>query len=113
MSPLLTVIVGGALGGIASGLVISLFLALFGRRVAESLLHQQVAYLETRFKENVLEVMLGRIASFLDQGERISQIVKKVVEVVQLLVRRGKDDPPPLDAAAALAKPVPAPTNGS
>jgi len=104
MSPLLTIFVGGALGGVASGLVISLFLALFGRRVAERLLHQQVSYLETRFKENFLEAMLGRIASFLDQGERIGQIVKRVVEVVQLLLRRGTaDEAPALDAALAAA----------
>jgi hypothetical protein len=111
--------VAGALGGIASGLVISLLLVLFGRRVAESLLHQQVGYLETRFRESVLEVVLTRIGSFLDQGERIGQIVKKVVEVVQLLLRRGTVEVP-LDAvgiaeqglrdiAALAAKPVAAP----
>jgi tetratricopeptide (TPR) repeat protein len=100
VSPFLAVFVGGVLGGIASGLVISLALVLFGRRVAEGLLQQHFSYLETRFRENVLEVVLGRIASFLDQGERIGQIVKRVVEILQLLFRRGTaEDPPALDAA--------------
>jgi hypothetical protein len=99
MSPFLTVFIGGVLGGIASGLVISLGLALFGRRAVEGLLRQQVSDLEARFKENVVDVVLGRIASFLDQGERIGQIVKRVVEIVQLLLRRGAvDGPAALDA---------------
>ena len=121
MSPFLTALVGGVLGGIACGLVISLLLVLFGRRAAEDLLHKQVAYLETRFKENVLDVVLGRIASFLDQSERIGQIVKRVVEILQLLLRRGAvEGPAALDAiglaqqglrdvAALASKPATAP----
>lgn len=105
MSPFLAAFVGGVLGGIASGLVISLALALFGRRVADDLLREQVSYLETRFKEKVLDVVLGRIASFLDQGERIGQIVKRVVEILQLLVRRGAvDGPAQLDAIGLAAQ---------
>jgi hypothetical protein len=103
VSPFLAALAGGVLGGIASGLVISLLLALFGRRVAEDLLQQQVSSLETRFKEKVLDVVLGRIASFLDQGERIGQIVKRVVEILQLLVRRDAVDGPAAFDAVALA----------
>jgi hypothetical protein len=114
VTPFLVAFVGGVLGGIASGLVISLALVLFGRRVAEGLLHQQVSYLETRFKENVLEVVLGRIASFLDQGERIGQIVKRVAEILQLLLRRGAVDvPAALDAAGLAQRPVPTPASAS
>jgi hypothetical protein len=105
VSPFLAALAGGVLGGIASGLVISLLLALFGRRVAEDLLQQHVSSLETRFKEKVLDVVLGRIASFLDQGERIGQIVKRVVEILQLLVRRDAvDGPAALDAVALAAQ---------
>jgi len=104
VSPFLAAFVGGVLGGIASGLVISLSLALFGRRVAEDLLNQQVSYLETRFKESVLDVVLGRIASFLDQGERIGQIVKRVAEILQLLLRRGAVEGPAALDAAGLAQ---------
>ena len=114
VTPFLVAFVGGVLGGIASGLVISLALVLFGRRVAEGLLRQQVSYLETRFKENVLEVVLGRIASFLDQGERIGQIVKRVAEILQLLLRRGAVDvPAALDAAGLAQRPVPTPASAS
>ena len=96
MSPLLAAFVGGVLGGIASGLIISLSLALFGRRVAKDLIHQEVSNLEVRFKETILDVTLGRIASFLDQSERIGQIAKRVVEILQLLLRRG-----PVESRAA------------
>ena len=114
MSPFLAAFVGGVLGGIASGLVISLALVLFGRRVAEELLHQQVSYLETRFKENVVDMVLGRIASFLDQGERIGQIVKRVAEILQLLLHRDAVDvPAALDAAGLAQKPVPPPASAS
>src|SRR5207302_9713414 len=100
VSPFLAIFVGGALGGIISGLVISVALVLFGRRVAEDLLQQQISDLETRFKENILEAVLGRVASFLNQGERIGQIVKRVVEILQLVLRRGTaEDSPVLDAA--------------
>jgi hypothetical protein len=117
---LLTALVGGVLGGIASGLVISLTLVLFGRRVTEGLLRQHVSDLETRFKDNVIDIVLGRIATFLDQGERIGQIAKRVVEVLQLLFRPGKAGDPVVlevvglaeqglrDIAAAAAKPAPA-----
>jgi hypothetical protein len=114
VSPFLAAFVAGVLGGIASGLVISLSLALFGRRVAEGLLDQQVSDLEARFKENVLDVVFGRIASFLDQGERIGQIVKRVAEILQLLLHRGAVDvPTALDAAGLAPKPVPAPASVS
>jgi hypothetical protein len=114
VSPFLAAFVGGVLGGIATGLVISLALVLFGRRVADDLLHRQVGYLEARFKENVLDVVLGRIASFLDQGERIGQIVKRVAEILQLLLHRGAVDVPAvLDAAGLAPKPVPAPASAS
>jgi hypothetical protein len=114
MTPYLAAFVGGILGGIATGLVISLALVLFGRRVAERLLRQQVSYLEARFKESVLDVVLGRVASFLDQGERIGQIVKRVAEILQLLLRRGAVDlPAALDAAGLAPKPVPAPASAS
>jgi hypothetical protein len=104
VSPFLAVFLGGVLGGIASGLVINLWLVLFGRRVAEGLLRQQVAYLETRFKENVIEAVLGRVASFLDQGERIGQIVKRVVEILQLLFRPGAVEGPTAIDAASVAQ---------
>jgi hypothetical protein len=113
VSPFLAAFVGGVLGGIATGLVISLALVLFGRRVADDLLHRQVGYLEARFKENVLDVVLGRIASFLDQGERIGQIVKRVAEILQLLHRGAVDVPAVLDAAGLAPKPVPAPASAS
>ena len=114
MSPFLATFVAGVLGGIASGLVISLSLALFGRRFAEGLLDQQVSDLEARFKKNVLDVVIGRIASFLDQGERIGQIVKRVAEILQLLLHRGAVDvPAALDGTGLAPKPVPVPANGS
>src|SRR5437879_13586293 len=76
VTPFLVAFVGGVLGGIASGLVISLALVLSGRRVAEGLLRQQVCYMDTRIKENVLEVALGRIASSLDQVARTRWLVQ-------------------------------------
>jgi hypothetical protein len=93
---------------------------LFGRRVTEGLLRQHVSDLETRFKDNVIDIVLGRIATFLDQGERIGQIVKRVVEVLQLLFRHGKAEETVVlevvglaqqglrDIAAGAPKPVPA-----
>jgi hypothetical protein len=101
VTPFFAVFLGGVLGGIASGLVITLWLVLFGRRVAEGLIRQEVAHLETRFKENVIDAVLGRVASFLDQGERIGQIVKRVVEILQLLFRNGVvEGPVALDPVA-------------
>jgi hypothetical protein len=114
VSPFIAAFVGGVLGGIASGLVITLAVVLFGRRAADDLLRRQVAYLEARFKENVLDVVLGRIASFLDQGERIGQIVKRVAEILQLLLRRGAVDlPTALDGVGLAPKPVAAPASAS
>src|SRR5689334_12163941 len=94
MSPFLTVFAAGALGGIASGLVIALILILFGRRIGEDVLNRQIAHLETRFRESFLDVTLNRIAAFLDQSERLDQIVKRVVEIVHLLLRPGEPVPP-------------------
>jgi hypothetical protein len=86
---------GGVLGGLVCGLVVSGLVALFGPRVAERLLKQQVAYLEARLKENVLEVALGKVGAFLDQSERIGQVVKRVAEIAQLLLRRDPVQAPP------------------
>ena len=123
MSPFLTAFVAGVLGGIASGVVLGVALALFGRRIAERVVDRQIAQLEARFKENLLDVMLGKIASFLDQGERISQIVKRVVEIAQLLFRHGTVQPAAVPDAATLQvlrdlanpapKPEPAATSAS
>ena len=110
MSPLLMVFVGGILGGIATGFVLSLVLALFGRRIADGLLRQEISRLETRLKESILDVGLGRIASFLDQSERIGQIVKRVVEILQLVFRHATAETP---VAALPTKPVPVPVPAS
>lgn len=88
MSPFLAAFLGGLLGGITCGVAIVLMIALFGRKFAESFFQEQVAYLEKRFQERVLDGLLSKIAGFLDQGERIGQIAKRVVEVVQLLFKR-------------------------
>src|SRR3954464_10238222 len=88
MSPFSTAVMGGILGGIAAGVVITLSVALFGRQLAETFVRHHAAYLERRFKESVLDVVLARVASFLDQGERIGQIAKRLVEIL-LLLRRG------------------------
>jgi len=114
MSPFLTALFAGALGGMATGLVIGLTVVLFGRRIAEGLLEQQVTHLEARFKENVLDVLLGRVATFLDQGERIGQIVKRVVEIGQLLLRRGPaEDPAATALATSNGKPIPVPASSA
>jgi hypothetical protein len=100
VSVLLSTFIGGLLGGIVAGAVISMALALFGRSVADRLLREQVAELEIRLKKSVLDFGLGRLASFLDQGERIGQIVKRVVEIIQLVFRpRAVEGPDGLDAA--------------
>ena len=112
MSPLVTVFVGGILGGIVSGLVIGVVLALFGRRIADGVLRQQVSYLETRLKETILDVGLGRIAAFLDQSERIGQIVKRVIEILQL-VFRGATPEVPVTVLPSKPVPVPAPASAA
>ena len=112
MSPLLMVFVGGILGGIVSGVVIGVVLALFGRRIADGVLRQQVSYLETRLKETILDVGLGRIASFLDQSERIGQIVKRLVEILQL-VFRGATPEVPVTVLPSKPVPVPAPASAA
>src|SRR3954447_15976403 len=89
MSPFSTAVMGGILGGIAAGVVITLSIALFGRQLAETFVRHHAAYLERRFKESVLDVVLARVTSFFDQGERIGQIAKRVVEILQLLLHRG------------------------
>ncbi len=108
MSPFLAALVGGVLGGVSCGVVIVALLALFGRRVAQSFFNDQVAYLEKRFKEGVLDALLGRVVAFLDQSERIGQIAKRVVEIVQLIVRGRLPEPAPAGApplgAAGLAQ---------
>jgi len=104
------VFVGGILGGLVSGLVIGVVLALFGRRIADGVLRQQVSYLETRLKETILDIGLGRIAAFLDQSERIGQIVKRVVEILQLVLRHATSEAP---VAALPTKPVPVPVPAS
>ena len=123
MSPFLTFVVAGVLGGMASGLVIGVSIVLFGRGIAEGLLDRQVAHLETRFKEKVLDVTLGRVASFLDQSERLGQIVKRVVEIVQLLLHHGsaRDGTVPdavalqavRDLSALASKPAPVPATAA
>ena len=112
MSPLLMVFVGGILGGIVSGLVIGVVLALFGRRIADGVLRQQVSYLETRLKETILDIGLGRIAAFLDQSERIGQIVKRVIEILQL-VFRGATPEVPVTVLPSKPVPVPAPASAA
>jgi len=89
MSPFLTAFLGGLAGGAAFALVITLLLALFGRKLAEGFFQQQVGYLEQHFKDKVLDALLGRVAAFLDQSERIGQIARRVLEIVQLLVDKG------------------------
>ena len=106
MSPFVAALLGGLCGGIATGVILSLFLMLFGRRLAEGLVEHQLRELEARFKETVVDVALSRIASFLDQSERIGQIAKRVVEIVQLLMRRS-DEGQVLEGLAAMASPRP------
>jgi len=119
VSPFVTIFAAGVLGGIASGLVIALALIVFGRRIGEDLLNRQIAHLETRFRESFLDATLTRIAAFLDRGERLSQIVKRVVEIIQLLFRPGEAAPSDAalqgirDLATAAAKPGPPAANGS
>jgi hypothetical protein len=88
MSPFLAAFVGGIVGGLTCGLVILVVLAVFGRRWAEGFFLEQVAWLERRFQERVLDGLLGHVTAFLDKSERIGQIAKRVVEVVQLLFQR-------------------------
>jgi len=68
-------------------------------------LRKHVSSLETRFKEKVLDVVLGADRFVPRPGERIGQIVKRVVEILQLLVRRDAvDGPAALDAVALAAQ---------
>jgi hypothetical protein len=89
MSPFVAALLGGLIGGVACGVVILSAVALFGRSFAERFFRQQVEYLEHRFKEKVLDALLAKVSLFLDQSERIGQIARRVVEVVQLIVRGG------------------------
>lgn len=107
MSPFLAAFLGGLVGGVASGLVLGAVLAVFGPPIAERLLHKQVTFLEARLKENILEVAFGRIGAFLDQSERIGQVVKRVVEIIQLLFKRTPlEQPAPPSGAGAAAQEV-------
>jgi hypothetical protein len=90
---MLSAFVGGILGGVTSGVVIVLLVSLFGRRLAQSFFNEQVAYLERRFKEGIVDTLLGKVALFLDQSERIGQIAKRVVEIVQLLFQKHAPEP--------------------
>ncbi len=103
MSSFVIAMIGGLVGGVTAGLIAGLALLLFGRRILEGLLDRQVALLEARLKQNVLDVALGRLAAFLDQSERIGQIVRRVVEIAQLLLQRGPPSSaaPPADGAGA------------
>jgi len=88
MSPFMTAFLGGLAGGASFALVLTLLLAIFGRPLAEGFFQQQVAFIEKRFKERIVDAVLGRIAGFLDQSERIGQIARRVLEIVQLIVNR-------------------------
>ena len=67
-----------------------------------------MTFLEARLKENILEVAFGRIGAFLDQSERIGQVVKRVAEIAQLLLKRGPPEAPapPVSGAGAAAQEV-------
>lgn len=101
MSPFLAAFLGGLVGGVVCGLVLGAVLAVFGPPIAERLLHKQVTFLEARLKENILEVALGRVGAFLDQSERIGQVVKRVAEIAQLLLKRGPPEAPAPAPAAS------------
>src|SRR5436190_23314469 len=89
MSPFLTAFLGGLAGGASFALVVALLISLFGRALAERFLQKQVAYIEQRFKDRVIDSVLGKITAFLDQSERIGQIARRVMEIVQLLVNKA------------------------
>ena len=101
MSPFLTAFVGGIAGGAAFGLAVVVLAALFGRRLAEQFFQGQVAYIEQRFKDKILDAVLARVAGFLDQTERIGQIARRVVEIVQLVMRKA-----PLESPAPGGEPL-------
>jgi hypothetical protein len=89
MSPFLTAFLGGLAGGASFALVIVLLLTIFGRTLAERFFQDQVAFIEQRFKSRVVDVILGKVTAFLDQSERIGQIARRVMEIVQLLVNKA------------------------
>ena len=98
MSPFMIAFLGGVAGGASFAIVILVVLAVAGRPLAEKFFQEQIAFVEKRFKEKILDNLLGKIASFLDQSERIGQIARRVLEIVQLIVNRG---PLPEPAAGA------------
>ena len=91
-------LVGGFIGGLTSAVFIVVLLRAFGRREAEKLVREQLAVLESKFQTVVVDGVLGRIARFLDQSERLGQIAQRIVEIVRLVW-----NPAPLPTASPLA----------
>jgi tetratricopeptide (TPR) repeat protein len=75
-------LVGGLVGGVATGLTIILVLRAKGR---SWFIDPQLDYLEKQLKEVVIEQAFGQIGKLLERGERLGQLVSRVLEIVHLL----------------------------
>jgi hypothetical protein len=89
---------GGFVGGISCGVFVVVVLATFGRAFAERFVRAQAGWIERELRTRVVDGALARISSFLEQSERIGQIAKRVVEIVQLMMR-GPLPPEPVTGA--------------
>ncbi len=75
-------LVGGLVGGVATGLTVILVLRVKGR---SWFIDPQLDYLEKQLKEVVIEQAFGQIGKLLERGERLGQLVSRVLEIVHLL----------------------------
>jgi len=105
VEPFIASLLGGLLGGIATGATVIIILRAKGQ---QWFIDPQVDYLEKRLKEVVVEQAFAQVGKMLDKGERIGQVASRVLEVVQL-VRGGKLP----DFVTNLAGNAPAATSGN
>jgi len=82
LEPMLAAMVGGLIGGVATGATVILVLRAKGQKW---FIDPQIDYLEKQLKEVVVEQAFGQIAKLLDRGEKIGQLATRVLEIVQLL----------------------------
>ena len=97
LEPFLAALLGGVLGGLATGTTVVLILRSKGQKW---FIDPQVDYLEKKLKEVVVEQAFGQITKVLDRGERLGQLVTRVLEIVQLL-RGGRLEAPQVAQGAA------------
>jgi len=90
LEPLVAAILGGIIGGVATGITVILILRAKGQAW---FIDPQVDYLEKKLREVVVEQAFGQLARLLDRGERWGQLATRVLEIVHLL-RGGKLEPP-------------------